>query len=135
MHTGKGNKLDLRQRAATSPFSSNLPAVRFLESKSQNLSKLKQKITLRTICLILKKPVVFSHNKLLHNELDKSYVCANENKHKPRSGPVVDILTIYRFPGTISTKVHFSGCVASYTVRTSWGLNIAAINCTFFLRS
>ena len=32
---------------------------------------------------MLKKPAVFSHNKLLHNELDKGSVFANENEQRP----------------------------------------------------
>ena len=53
---------------------------------------------------MLKKPFLFSHNTLLHNELDKSSVCANENEPQTVNGPVVVRLTTSRFIGTVSTE-------------------------------
>ena len=50
---------------------------------------------------MLKKTVAFSHNKLIHNELDKSSVCANENEPQNVKGLVVVRLTAIRFTGTV----------------------------------
>jgi len=59
---------------------------------------------MRTEYLMLKKPFVFFIKNLLHNELDKSSVCANENEPQTVNGPVVVKLTTIRFTGTTSTK-------------------------------
>ncbi len=53
---------------------------------------------------MLQKPFLFSHNNLLHNELDKSSVCANENEPQTVNGPVVVRLTTSRFTGTVITE-------------------------------
>ncbi len=42
---------------------------------------------------MLKKTLVVSHKNLLHIELDKSSVCANENEPHNVNGPVVVRLT------------------------------------------
>ncbi len=81
---------------------------------------------------MLKKPFLFSHNNLLHNELDKSSVCANENEPKTMSGPVVVRLTTSRFTGIVSTENRCS--LAAYP-RTQyvppWDSVPHPENCTF----
>ncbi len=51
---------------------------------------------------MLKKPLVFSNNNLLHNELDKSSVCANENEPHTVNGLVVVELATSRFAGIVT---------------------------------
>ncbi len=53
---------------------------------------------------MLKNPFLFSHNTLLHNELDKSSVCTNENEPQTVNGPVLVRLTTSRFTSIVSTK-------------------------------
>jgi hypothetical protein len=53
---------------------------------------------------MLKKPFLFSHNNLLHNELDKRSVSANKNEPQAVNGPVVVKLTTSRFTGTVSKE-------------------------------
>ncbi len=83
---------------------------------------------------MLKKPFLFSHNTLLHNELDYSSVCANENEPQTVNGPVVVRLTTSHFTGTVSTKNRSS--LAAY-LRTQyvppWDSVPHPENCTFSL--
>ena len=81
---------------------------------------------------MLKKSFLFSHNTLLHNELDKSSVCANENEPQTVNGPVVVRLTTIRFTGLVSTENRSS--LAAY-LRTQyvppWDSVPHPENCTF----
>jgi hypothetical protein len=52
---------------------------------------------------MLKKSFVFSHKNHLHNQVNKSSVCANEKEPQNANGPVVVRLTTIRFTGTVST--------------------------------
>jgi hypothetical protein len=61
--------------------------------------------TNQMLSLLEKHTIYLSHSKgWVGWELNKSFVCANDNELKTVNGPVVVRLTTSRFPGTISTK-------------------------------